>query len=262
VNNTKYNSKSETVERIMREKKNIIEKIASGKGFYITAAVSFILIVTAIAFVYNSSVNMLRDLDIPTTFEQVEKNQTNVSDPRLSDDITESDDEYTAEENNLTSQSRQSTTKEVTTEAVTEESTVAAEVFKNDSFIYPLSGDIDRAFSMSPVYDETMEDWRIHKGIDFIADAGSEVLSIGNGKVVKVVSDTSYGYCIHIDYGEFIAVYCGLEQGTTVIIDDVVSKGDVVGKVASVPCESKQESHLHFEIVRGEANVDPKEVLG
>lgn len=241
----------------MREKKSIIEKIASGKGFYITAAISFILIVGAIAFVYNSSVNMLRDLDIPTTFEQVEKNQTNVSDPRMSDNITESDDGYTAEENSTTTETRQRTTKEVTTETTTEESTMAAEVFGNDSFIYPLSGDIDRTFSMSPVYDETMEDWRIHKGVDFIAEAGTEVLSIGNGKVVKVVSDTAYGYCIHIDYGEFIAIYCGLEQGTTVIIDDVVSKGDVVGKIASVPCESKQESHFHFETVRGEAWVDP-----
>ena len=245
----------------MREKKSIIEKIASGKGFYITAALSFILIVTAIAFVYNSSVNMLRDLDIPTTFEQVEKNQTNVSDPRLSGDIAESDDEYTAEENSTTAESRQSTTREVTTETTTEESTAAEEVFSNDSFIYPLSGDIDRTFSMSPVYDETMEDWRIHKGVDFIADVGSEVVSIGNGKVVKVVSDTAYGYCIHIDYGDFVARYCGLEQGTTVIIDDVVSKGDVVGKIATVPCESKQESHLHFEIVRGEAWADPMGVI-
>ena len=244
----------------MREKKSVIEKIASGKGFYITAALSFIVIVSAIAFVYNSSVDMLRDLDIPTTPEQVEKNQTNVSDPRLnSDDISDSD-EYSAEENTTTTEIRQSTTKEVTTET-TESTTQAAEVFSNDSFIYPLSGDVDRTFSMSPVYDETMEDWRIHKGVDFAAKVGDEALSIGNGKVVKVVSDTAYGYYIEIDYGDFIARYCGLEQGTTVIIDDVVSKGDVVGKIASVPCESKQESHLHFEIIRGGAWVDPMSVL-
>ena len=243
----------------MREKKSILEKIASGKGFYITAALSFVLIVAAIAVVYNSSMNMLRDLDIPTTFEQVEKNQTNVRDPRDDGDV--SDGEHSAEDNTMTTEARQSTTKEITTQAVTQPSTKAEEVFSNDSFIYPLAGDIDRAFSMSPVYDETMEDWRIHRGVDFIATSGADVISIGNGKVVKVICDTSYGYCIDVDYGDFIARYCGLEQGTTVIIDDVVSKGDVIGKIASVPCESKQESHLHFEIVRSGAWVDPMGVI-
>lgn len=245
----------------MSKKKSIIEKIASGKGFYITAALSFIMIVAAIAFVYNSSMSMLRDLDIPTTMEQVEKNQPGVSDPRKYDadeleDITE--------ESTTADTTRQSTTKvtEKATETTTQEATEPVEVFSNDSYIYPLTGDIDRAFSMSPVYDETMEDWRIHKGTDFACEPGADVASIGNGKVVKVISDPSWGYCIEVDYGDFIARYCGMEQGTTVIIDDTVSKGDIIGKVGSIPCESKQESHLHFEIVRSGAAEDPLKVIG
>lgn len=251
----------------MSKKKSIIEKIASGKGFYITAAFSFVLIVAAIAFVYNSSMNMLRDLDIPTTLEQVEKNQTNVSDPRKYDEDEEPTDdaEYPAEENTTVKEFQQSTTAVTTqkvTETTTQEETEPAQVFSNDSYVYPLTGDIDRAFSMSPVYDETMEDWRIHKGTDFACEPGTEVTSIGNGKVVKVIADPSWGYCIEVDYGDFIARYCGMEQGTTVIIDDVVSKGDIIGKVGNIPCESKQESHLHFEIVRGGAWVDPVKNMG
>ena len=255
----------------MKEKKSILERIASGKGFYITVALSLIMIVTAIAFVYNSSMNMLSDIDIPTTLKQVEKNQPSVVDPRNDDvdddyyDLDEyeddDDDEYTAEEDSHITSPQKSTTEKSTTVPESTTVTEPVEVFSNDTFIMPLSGEIDRRFSMSPVYDETMEDWRIHKGIDFAAKTGDEAVSIGNGKVVKVIADTVYGYCIEIDYGDFIARYCGLEQGTTVIIDDVVSKGDVVGKIASVPCESKQESHLHFEIVRGGAWVDPAGVL-
>ncbi len=249
----------------MSKKKSIIEKIASGKGFYITAALSFVMIVAAIAFVYNSSMNMLRDLDIPTTLEQVEKNQTNVSDPRKyneDEELTE-DYEYPAEENTTEEVTRQSTTQatQKVTEATTQEVTETLEVFSNDSYVYPLTGDIDRAFSMSPVYDETMEDWRIHKGTDFACEPGAEVASIGNGKVVKVISDPSWGYCIEVDYGNFVARYCGMEQGTTVIIHDTVSKGDIIGKVGSIPCESKQESHLHFEIVRSGAWEDPVKAI-
>ena len=244
----------------MSKKKSIIEKIASGKGFYITAALSLIMIVAAIAFVYNSSVNMLRDIDIPTTVKQVEKNQKNVSDPRQKEESTEK----STTQNNVamsTTSAVPTTAKQVETTTVPD-TTESVEVFKNDVFDYPLTGDIDRTFSLSPVYDETMEDWRIHKGIDFSAKRGEEVKSIGNGKVVRVISDPSWGYCIDVDYGEFVARYCGMEQGTTVIIDDVVSKGVTIGKVGFIPCESKQESHLHFEIVRGEAWVDPKEVIG
>ena len=253
----------------MKEKKNILERISSGKGFYITATLSLVLIVGAIAFVYNSSMNMLRDLDVPTTLQQVEKNQTSVNDPRNdddddSDDDYDEDDDWDDDDNHTreTSATQQSTTRKnsVITEATTE--TKPLEVFSNDIFILPMSGDIDRRFSMSPVYDETMEDWRIHKGVDFLCQKDEEVKSIGNGKVIKVIADPAWGYCIEVDYGKFIARYCGLQQGTTVIIDDIVSKGDIIGKVASIPCESKQETHLHLEIVRDGVWIDPTSVMG
>lgn len=244
----------------MSKNKNIIEKIASGKGFYITAVLSFVLIVTAIAFVYNSSVDMLGDIDMPTTVKQAEKNQTGVSDPRVRDDVGDDIEHTAAEKTTKSAETRQSTTKEnITTTAETTSELV--EAFNNDVYVYPLTSDIDRAFSLSPVYDETMGDWRVHKGVDFKADTGTEVVSIGNGKVVRVISDPSWGYCIDIDYGDFIGRYCGLEQGTTVIIDDVVSKGDIIGKTATIPCESKQQAHFHFEIVKDGTHIDPITVL-
>lgn len=241
----------------MKEKKTIIEKISSGKGFYITVALSLGIIVAAIAFIYNSSVDMLEELDIPTTFRQVEKNQTNIKDPR---------EDYATTE--TTHQASTSTTKPPVTSPTTAATTEAipltdnVEVFNNDSYILPSTGEIDRPFSSSPVYDETMEDWRIHKGVDFLMEQGEEVKSIGNGKVSKVIFDPTWGYCIEVNYGEFTARYCGIEQGSAVGIDDIVSKGDTIGKVAAIPCESKQESHLHFEIVENGIWTDPVSITG
>ena len=247
----------------MSKNKSIIERLSSGKGFYITAALSFIMIVAAIAFVYNSSMDMLRDLDIPTTLRQVEKNQTGVSDPRVGGESSGERKSATAENTTKAEVTRQGTTRQTATSATTTEAaTEPTEVFSNDVYVYPITSDIDRDFSLSPVYDETMEDWRVHKGIDFIAQVGTDIVSIGNGKVSKVVYDPSWGCCIEIDYGDFTARYCGLEQGTTVIIDDVVSKGDIVGKTAVSPCESKQQAHFHFEIIKDGAYIDPKEILG
>jgi murein DD-endopeptidase MepM/ murein hydrolase activator NlpD len=240
----------------MKEKKTIIEKISSGKGFYITVALSLGIIVAAIAFIYNSSVNMLEGLDIPTTFRQVEKNQTNIKDPRETHESTETTRQKS------TSQTQPASSSPATT-ATTQppSSTDNVEVFNNDSFILPSTGDIDKPFSLNPVYDETMEDWRIHKGTDFIAQAGEEVKSIGNGKVSKVIFDPTWGYCIEVNYGEITARYCGIEQGSAVGIDDIVSKGDTIGKVAAIPCESKQDSHLHFETVKDGKWLDPISVI-
>lgn len=236
----------------MKNKKSVIERLSSGKGFYITAACSFALIVTAIGFVYNSSANLLEGLEIPTTVKQAEKIHTGISDPR---------------------QSTKTPTTAVTTKKVTEkpsekptekktEATEATTLPPNNSYIFPLSGDRDRGFSLSPVYDETMEDWRVHTGLDLLAEKGSNVVSIGNGKVTKVISHESFGYCIEVDYGEFTARYCGIEQGTAVGIGDSLSRGDLIGKLGDIPCESAQESHLHFEIVaKNGSYIDPLSVL-
>ncbi len=241
----------------MKEKKTIIEKISSGKGFYITAALSFAVIVAAIAFVYNSSVNMLQELDIPTTLEQVEKNQPDVSDPRkYTDDETSEEDEIVSTTEPVTT-TKAST--QPTTQATTRTSTV--EAFSNDSFMLPLSGDVDRKFSLSVVYDETMEDWRTHKGVDFLGNKGDDVLSIGNGKVSKVIFDPVFGYTIEVDYGDFTGRYCGIDQSGAVGIDDTVTKGSVIGKIGDIPCESQQESHLHFEVIKNGSAIDPMDIF-
>ena len=125
-----------------------------------------------------------------------------------------------------------------------------------------MAGEIIKDYSLDkPIYDETMGDWRTHGGIDFAAEKGSEVSSVGNGKVIKVTAETALGYCVEIDYGEFTAKYCGLEQGTTVQIDDTVSKGDVIGKIGEIPCEKNQQSHLHFETKLGGKSIDPLKAL-
>lgn len=234
------------------KKKNLIEKLSSGKGFYITAGVSFALIIVAIGFVYSSSVRLIEDLDVPTTIaqqltEQVQKNKDDVADPRSTTKQT-------------TTKAPETTTKESAVQETTEEIQVS-EVFKNESLLYPFGTEISKAFSLTPVYDETMEDWRIHSGVDFRGEKGSDVISVGNGKVTKVVFDTAWGYCIEVDYGSFTARYCGIEQGTAVKIDDVVSSGDLIGKSGDIPCESAQESHLHFEIIRDGKHINPLDVL-
>ncbi len=242
------------------KKKNILEKLSSGKGFYLTAAVSFALIIAAIAFVYNSSVKLIKDLDIPTTTQEVtkevQKNKEDIADPR-----TETTTASTRENEAATATS---TTAEEETEnqAVTAEEVIESQSFVNTSYIFPFGNEIGKEYSLTPVYDETMEDWRIHAAIDFSGEKGGDVVSVGDGRVTKVIADPSFGYCIEVDHGEFTARYCGIEQGTAVGIDDEVKKGDLIGKLGDIPCESAQENHLHFETVKDGVSIDPIKALG
>ncbi len=235
------------------KKKNLLEKLSSGKGFYITAALSFALIITAIGFVYSSSVKLIEDLDVPTTTadeitKKVQKNKDDIADPRVTTTMAGTSEE---EATTTTPRTAEETTAEITTtEAV-------SEIFSNASYVYPFGNEIGKDFSLTAVYDETMEDWRIHKGIDFLGEKGADVVAVGDGKVTKVIADPSWGYCIEVDHGEFTARYCGMQQGTSIGIDDTVKKGDLIGKLGDIPCESAQESHLHFEAVKDGEHIDP-----
>lgn len=254
----------------MKKQRSFMEKISSGKGFYITAALSFFSIVIAIAFVYNSSMDMISDLNIPTVTtsrdnEAVEVTKQDVPDPRNESEgtteiITETTEIITTTEIET---SPVFTTKQA--DAQTTEQTVQAttQTFVNTSFSLPVTGEIIKEFSPDvPVYDETMGDWRIHNGTDFLAEQETPVLSVGNGRVTKVISDPNWGFCVEVDYGSFTGRYCGLTQGTTVSVDTVLQKGQTIGTVGVIPCEAQMESHLHFETIVSGEHVDPIKATG
>lgn len=242
----------------MKKKASFFEKISSGKGFYITATVCVCVIMAAIAVIYNSSMNMLEDVLPQETTAKVQKNQTGISDPRTSEKTTVGKTESTT-------QKKESTAERVTNEpsrVVTTAKATEPTFKKSSSFVAPSSGEIIKGFSVSPIFDETMGDWRSHPGTDYAVSENGEVKAIGNGRVSKVLSDPNWGYVIEIDCGEFTARYCGLLQGTTVKINSLVSQGDTIGKVGTIPCESAEDSHIHLEIIKDDDRIDPKTVIG
>ncbi len=152
------------------------------------------------------------------------------------------------------------TARPTTTAPVTEP---AAVTVKNNHFILPLEGtQVTKDFSPEVlVFSKTMRDWRTHGGVDLAANAGSEVRSVGNGKVSKVISDPQRGYTIEVDYGTFIGRYCGISQENAVGIDTELHTGDVIGTLGDMPLESADTPHLHFEAIQNGVPVDPMKLL-
>ena len=232
----------------MKNKVSFFEKISSGKGFYITASVCICIIFAAIAVIYNSSLSMLKGALPQETTAEVRKNETGVRDPRITEKSTT---EKTAAKQKTTER----TTNEPSRVITTVEATKPA-FEKSVEVIPPVSGEIIKGFSISPIFDETMGDWRSHGGTDYAISENEEVKSVANGRVSKVISDPNLGYIVEVDCGDFTVRYCGMLQGTTPKPDTVVSQGDAVGKAGRIPCESAQESHVHIELLKDGDRVD------
>ncbi len=131
-------------------------------------------------------------------------------------------------------------------------------------YVWPVLGEIAREYTVSALrYDETMRDWRTHRGVDIACDSGAKVLASRGGKIESVVNDGLYGTTITIDHGDGMhSVYANLDEETAVKAGEWVDAGVELGTVgASALCEIGQSSHLHFEMCLNGAPVDPAAYL-
>ena len=130
-----------------------------------------------------------------------------------------------------------------------------------ESLSYPIGKSVSQRFSGdSPVYSETMGDWRVHSGADIPAQAGETVTAACAGTVSAVSQDELYGGCVVITQGELEVHYYGVDE-IAVKAGDSVAQGDAIGILGSVPCESADGDHLHLAVKRAGAWIDPLELL-
>lgn len=224
---------------------NLKEKFTKSKSIYIMAAASLCLTAAAIGIIYSQTIKYTKELlpEISTT-KQVNNYQSDVSDPRIFTTEAEEDEaEYEQEADTEESTTEEAYEEDVTEiqEEITETTTSAAvSVISSQTFIRPHDGEIIRVYSPEiPIYCETMNDWRTHSGIDIAVKEGDEAVSVGKGKVSRVIVDSAYGYTVEVDYGSFTARYCGLKQDESAGIGQSLEKGDSVGIIDTVPCEAK-----------------------
>tara|TARA_B110000037_G_scaffold213293_1_gene267576 strand:- start:18902 stop:19873 length:972 start_codon:yes stop_codon:yes gene_type:complete len=124
--------------------------------------------------------------------------------------------------------------------------------------IQPLSNeDLTRISSgygwrIDPIYKTK----KMHWGLDFTAETGTNVYSTGNG-VVKEIEEKRWGYgnCIIIDHGfGYQSRYAHL-SGFKVKKGDRVVRGQLIGLVGS--SGKSTAPHLHYEIEKNGKKIDP-----
>jgi len=132
------------------------------------------------------------------------------------------------------------------------------------SLILPVKGVLSKSHDASlQVYSSTMNDYRVHLGIDVVTEENAPVYAAADGKITKIWEDVKMGYCMAIEHtGDSVTVYKnlgetlpeGIAEGASVRSGQLVA---TVGNSAMV--EIAEEPHLHFEMTVGGLSVDPLE---
>ena len=111
-------------------------------------------------------------------------------------------------------------------------------------------------------YSETYKDWRLHLALDIAADKGTAVFSASRGTVEDIYEDSLLGTVVKIDHQNgLVAYYCGLNSSPSVKKGQEVEPGYQLGAIAEIPCESVEQTHLHFVMEQDGTPVSPLKVM-
>lgn len=130
--------------------------------------------------------------------------------------------------------------------------------------VSPLQGEVVAAFSVDQLlYNETLDDWRTHDGVDIAAATGDAVLAASAGTVLSVTDDPLMGTTVVIGHSDgYETTYANLQANPPVEEGETVTAGQTIGAVGTTAAaESAQGAHLHFAVTREGEAVDPQSFL-
>ncbi len=109
-------------------------------------------------------------------------------------------------------------------------------------------------------HNQTLNNYYEHAGVDFAAEAGTEVRACQSGTVESVYrNDILHGTEIVVDHGDGVkTVYRFVEAREDLTAGAKVARGEVIATVAEATGnEYKDGPHLHFEVLENGKQVDP-----
>ncbi len=130
------------------------------------------------------------------------------------------------------------------------------------NLVYPLDKiKIIKPYSEEAVYNQTLNEWEAHTGVDFACNEGDSIYAMGDGEVVKVYDDDFMGKTMVVKSATYTAYYCGLKD-INANKGDTVKQGDTIATAENVPAEFMDDNHIHIAIKVGGQYVDPIELIG
>ena len=110
-------------------------------------------------------------------------------------------------------------------------------------------------------FSDTMEDYRLHMGIDVAAEIASPVYAAADGTVEAVAFDPMMGQTVIISHANgYKSVYQNMQTAVpaAITVGATVKAGDEIGYVGDTALvEISENPHLHFEIYKEDICEDP-----
>lgn len=98
-----------------------------------------------------------------------------------------------------------------------------------------------------------------HKGLDFMADAGTPIHAAADGIVTQAERAPDYGNIVRVDHGFGLDTRYAHVSGFLVKVGDRVSKGQPIATVGSTGRSTGP--HLHYEVRLNGVPLDPRKYL-
>lgn len=162
-----------------------------------------------------------------------------------------------------TSRTSQSTSKTTSTTQKPQDPPNTSVGAEKVTFVSPMTaGNVIKEWSADiPVFSTTMEDYRLHLGVDIAAAAGSPVYAAADGTVESVEFHPMMGQTVVIVHANgYKSVYqnmqtsvpAGIQEGAT------VKAGTKIGSVGDTALiEISEDPHLHFELYKDDVCENP-----
>ena len=126
----------------------------------------------------------------------------------------------------------------------------------------PVNGKVSREHDPTvQVFSPTLEEWRVHLGIDIMTETGAPVCAAADGKIKSVTDDPLFGTCVEIEHSAgAVTVYKNLSDALPegIKAGKTVRAGQLIGAVGDGGViELADEPHLHFEMTVNGESVNP-----
>ncbi|OLR59898.1 hypothetical protein BHF70_09905 [Anaerostipes sp. 494a] len=128
---------------------------------------------------------------------------------------------------------------------------------------WPLTGNIILPFSVdATIYFESLDQYRISKGILIEAKQGDNVKAVKQAKVAEIGKTAEYGQTVLLDLGNGYTALYGQLKDLQVKQGDTVETGQIIGKVA-LPTDyyTLEGTNLYFQMEKDKKPVDPGKYL-
>ncbi|MDD3746562.1 MAG: M23 family metallopeptidase [Anaerostipes sp.] len=124
---------------------------------------------------------------------------------------------------------------------------------------WPVVGNVILPYSVdTTVYFESLDQYRVNKGILIEAKAGTDVKALKNARVEEIRKNAEFGQMVVLNLGnEYTALY-GQMKNLTVKEGDFVSKGQVIGQVAK-PTDyyTLEGANLYLQLEKSKKTMNP-----